>query len=61
MVETLKRDNGLVYSEGRTVETETQDIKCQRSMNLEDSSASEIIEIVMGLIIKSTTDIRYEY
>ena len=56
IAETLKRDNGLVCSDGRTIKTETQDSRCQRSINLEDSSAPEIIEIVKGLKIKSTSD-----
>ena len=54
MAEALKGKNGIVCSECRTIETESPiNSKCQRSMNLEDSSASEIIEIAKGLKIKS--------
>ena len=57
VAENLKRDNGLVSSaDDQVIRTEDSDTRCQQSMKLEDSSPSEIIEIVKGLKNKSTSD-----
>ena len=57
VAENLKRDNGLVSSaDDQVIRTEASDTRCQQSMKLEDSSPSEIIEIVKGLKNKSTSD-----
>ena len=57
VAENLKRDNGLVSSaDDQVIRTEASDTRCQQSMKIEDSSPSEIIEIVKGLKNKSTSD-----
>ncbi|KAL5270451.1 hypothetical protein ACHWQZ_G001240 [Mnemiopsis leidyi] len=46
VAENLKQENGLARSADQVTRTETTDSRCRKSMQLEDSSPSEIIEIV---------------
>ena len=56
VAENLKQENGLARSADQVTRTETTDSRCRKSMQLEDSSPSEIIEIVKGLKNKCTSD-----
>ena len=56
IAENLKQENGLARSADQVIRTETSESRCWRSMQLEDSSPSEIAEILKGLKNKSTSD-----